>query len=148
MKNPLGGESKHHHPPCKCSHNRLCVLPGLPDSQARLFLDLIDLLSPHPGTREPGKCVCTSSQEAMSNHGTKSCTLTRLYYKTIRPSCTHPRKEDPSIPFYLPAPSFLRIPSPGNTLRWPSGRWGVRASLAGPDEDSVGMRETRATEET
>lgn len=40
----------------------------------------------------------------MSNHGTESCTLTRLHYKTIRPSCTQPRKEDPSIPFFPPSP--------------------------------------------
>lgn len=126
------------------------MLPRLPDSQAWLFLDLIDLLSPHPGTREPGKCVCTSSQEAMSNHGTESCTLTRLYYKTIRPSRTHPRKEDPSIPFFPPS-SFVSQNSklwkhPGVALRW----WGegVRASLAGPDENSVGMRETQTAEES
>lgn len=92
-------------PSCECSHNCLGSAAwtsrqwGLGSSRSSLIY-----FSPHPGAGEPGKCVCASSQEAMNNTGAQSWTLTWLYYKKIRPSCTHPRKETSCVQSLLPSP--------------------------------------------
>lgn len=106
-----------------------CVLLPL------LFLDLIHLLSPHPGDREQGKCVCASSQEAMSNNSNPI-----ILQENLATMHTSPGKRTCCVPLSCQPPFFLRrIPSSRNTLGWP---W------QGADEDPMCMREAQVAEET